>query len=136
MARRARPGKRVIVLDEGANWKGAGTALFLAEEGHEVTIVTPAAAVMSEMARTNADVQLRQRLRQLGGQLITEAYIARWHGDRATVVAFGAACGNHSSPTASSWRPPMSPTPRLPTVSRVWPVRFATSATRLPRARP
>ncbi len=53
--------------------------------------MTPAAAVMSEMARTNADVQLRQRLRQLGGRLITEAYIARWHGDRATVVAFGAA---------------------------------------------
>ncbi len=90
MARRARPGRRVIVLDEGANWKGAGTALFLAEDGHEITIVTPAAAVMSEMARTNADVQLRQRLRQLGGRLITEAYVARWHGDRATVVAFGA----------------------------------------------
>jgi NAD(P)H-nitrite reductase large subunit len=91
MARRAaRPGKRVIVLDEGANWKGAGTALFLAEQGHEITIVTPAATVMSEMSRTNADIQLRQRLRQLGARLITEAFIARWHGDAATVVALGA----------------------------------------------
>ena len=91
MAKRAHPGKRVIVLDEGANWKGAGTALHLAEQGHEVTIVTPAATVMSEMARTNADIQLRQRLRQLGARLITEAFIAHWHGDAATVIAFGAA---------------------------------------------
>jgi hypothetical protein len=44
---------------------------------------------MAEMARTNADVQLRQRLRQLGGRLITEAFIARWHGNAATVVACG-----------------------------------------------
>jgi hypothetical protein len=27
----------------------------------------------------------------LGARLITEAFIARWHGDAATVVAFGAA---------------------------------------------
>ncbi|MDP9138883.1 MAG: FAD-dependent oxidoreductase, partial [Pseudomonadota bacterium] len=32
MAKRVRPGKRVVVLDEGANWKGAGTALHLAEQ--------------------------------------------------------------------------------------------------------
>ena len=59
MGRAARLGKRVLVLDETANWKGAGTALHLAEAGHEVTIVTPAASVMFEMARTNADVQMR-----------------------------------------------------------------------------
>jgi NADPH-dependent 2,4-dienoyl-CoA reductase/sulfur reductase-like enzyme len=89
MARQARPGKRVILLDETANWKGGGTALHLAEAGHEVTVVTPAATVMSEMARTNADVLVRQRLRELGARLITEASIREWHGNGATVVSFG-----------------------------------------------
>ncbi|MFM8746472.1 MAG: FAD-dependent oxidoreductase [Aestuariivirga sp.] len=89
MARIARPGKRVIVLDETANWKGGGTALTLAEAGHEVTIVTGASAVMAEMARTNADVQLRSRLRELGVRMISEAVLREWHGDGATVQVFG-----------------------------------------------
>ena len=33
MAREARPGKRVLVLDEGGNYKGVGTAWHLAEAG-------------------------------------------------------------------------------------------------------
>jgi 2,4-dienoyl-CoA reductase-like NADH-dependent reductase (Old Yellow Enzyme family)/thioredoxin reductase len=90
MARIARPGKRVILLDETANWKGAGTALTLAEAGHEMTLVTPAASVMVEMARTAADLQLRARLRELNVRMITEAVILEWHGKSATVQAAGA----------------------------------------------
>lgn len=89
MGRTARLGKRVLVLDETANWKGGGTALSLAEAGHEVTIVTPAASVMAEMARTHAEVNLRVRLRQLGAKLITEAAVREWHGDGATIFCFG-----------------------------------------------
>jgi hypothetical protein len=89
MSRNARLGKRVIVLDETANWKGGGTALFLAEQGHEVTIVTGAPMVMFEMARTNADSQARERLRQLGARIITDAVVLEWHGDGATVREAG-----------------------------------------------
>ncbi|MBC8038178.1 MAG: FAD-dependent oxidoreductase [Rhizobiales bacterium] len=89
MSRTARLGKRVLVLDETANWKGGGTALHLAEAGHDVTIVTPAASVMLEMARTHAEVNLRVRLRQLGVKLKTEAAVREWHGDGATVFCFG-----------------------------------------------
>ncbi|MFN4142880.1 FAD-dependent oxidoreductase [Aestuariivirga sp.] len=89
MARIARPGKRVIVLDETANWKGAGTALSLAEAGHAVVLVTGAPAVMAEMARTNADIQLRARLRELGVRMLTETILREWHGDGATVQGFG-----------------------------------------------
>jgi len=89
MSRAARLGKRVLVMDETANWKGGGTALHLAENGHEVTVVTPAPVVMFEMARTNADVLLRQRLRALGARLIEEAAVREWHGDGATVFRFG-----------------------------------------------
>jgi len=89
MSRTARLGKHVLVLDETANWKGGGTALYLAEAGHEVTIVTPAASVMVEMARTHAEVNLRVRLRQLGVKLIAEAAMREWHGDGATIFCFG-----------------------------------------------
>jgi 2,4-dienoyl-CoA reductase-like NADH-dependent reductase (Old Yellow Enzyme family)/thioredoxin reductase len=89
MSRQARLGKRVIVLDETANWKGGGTALHLAEVGHEVIVVTPAASVMFEMARTSADVPLRQRLRELKARLITDAGMREWHGDAATIVQTG-----------------------------------------------
>ena len=89
MARIARPGRRVIVLDETANWKGGGTALLLAEAGHEVTVVTGAPFVMMEMARTNADIMLRTRFRELGVRMMTETILREWHGDGATVQAFG-----------------------------------------------
>ncbi len=89
MGRAARLGKRVILLDETANWKGAGTALYMAEAGHEVTIVTGAPAVMAEMARTNVDPQLRTRLRELGVRMVTEATMLQWHGDGATIQPFG-----------------------------------------------
>jgi NADPH-dependent 2,4-dienoyl-CoA reductase/sulfur reductase-like enzyme len=91
MNRSARLGKRVIVLDETANWKGGGTALHLAEAGHEVIVVTPAASVMFEMARTSADVPLRQRLRDLGARFISDAGVREWHGDGATVATYGGA---------------------------------------------
>jgi 2,4-dienoyl-CoA reductase-like NADH-dependent reductase (Old Yellow Enzyme family) len=89
MGRTARLGKHVILLDETANWKGAGTALYMAEAGHEVTIVTGAPAVMAEMARTNVDPQLRSRLRELGVRMVTEATMLEWHGDAATIQPFG-----------------------------------------------
>jgi 2,4-dienoyl-CoA reductase-like NADH-dependent reductase (Old Yellow Enzyme family)/thioredoxin reductase len=91
MSRNARLGGRVILLDETANWKGAGTAMFLAEAGHEVTIVTGAPIVMFEMARTNADGQARARLRELGVRMITDAVMLEWHGDGASVKSSGAA---------------------------------------------
>ena len=89
MGRTARLGKHVMLLDETANWKGAGTALYMAEAGHEVTIVTGAPAIMAEMARTNVDVQLRSRLRELGVSMVTEATMLEWHGDAATIQPFG-----------------------------------------------
>jgi 2,4-dienoyl-CoA reductase-like NADH-dependent reductase (Old Yellow Enzyme family) len=89
MGRAARLGSHVILLDETANWKGAGTALHLAESGYRVTIVTGAPYIMAEMARTNVDPQLRARLRELGVRMIPEAMMLEWHGDGATVQPFG-----------------------------------------------
>ena len=86
MSRNARPGKRVIVLDDIGHWHGGGTAWHLAEEGHQVTIVTVWPVVGFELIRTTADWPLRQRLKQLGVNWHVEAAITEWHGDGATVL--------------------------------------------------
>lgn len=81
LTRTARPGKRVIVLDEGGNWRGCGTAWWLAEAGHAVTIVTPDALVGKELGRSAADFPLRKRLAGLGVQFVTESAVADWLGN-------------------------------------------------------
>jgi NADPH-dependent 2,4-dienoyl-CoA reductase/sulfur reductase-like enzyme len=87
MAREARPGHRVIVLDDGGNWKGCGTAWKLAEDGHAVTIVTPDALVGKELQRMAVDGPLRRALARLGVRFVTESAITRWDGSRATVLS-------------------------------------------------
>lgn len=86
MARQARPGNHVLLLDEGGGWRGCGTAWKLAEDGHRVTVVTPDPLVGRELQRTAADVPLRRILRRAGVDWITEASILEWHGDAATLV--------------------------------------------------
>ncbi len=86
LRREAKLGDTVIVYDEGSNWRGAGTAWYLAEQGKKVIIVTPEAYVGKEITRTAADGPLRQRLAQTGTKVMTEHFIARWHGNGATVT--------------------------------------------------
>jgi 2,4-dienoyl-CoA reductase-like NADH-dependent reductase (Old Yellow Enzyme family) len=88
MRREARLGDEVILYDEGGNWRGVGTAWALADRGHRVTIVTPAAFVGHELTRTAADGATRKRLAGLGVRFVTEHGIKGWHGNGATVVSF------------------------------------------------
>ncbi len=78
MARQARLGERVIVLDEGGFWKGCGTAWHLAEQGHKVSLVTPDALVGKELQRSASDFPMRQRLTQLGVRFFTERAVSHW----------------------------------------------------------
>ncbi len=78
-------GKAVIVLDEGGNWRGTGTAWYLADKGHEVTIVTPDPMIGKELVRTTSDIQIRASLAKLGSKFILESVIAHWHGDHAEI---------------------------------------------------
>jgi len=78
-------GKSVIVLDEGGNWRGTGTAWYLADKGHEVTIVTPDELIGKELCRTTVDSKIRASLKKLGVSFMPESVIAHWHGDHATV---------------------------------------------------
>ncbi len=85
LRREARPGHEVILYDEGSNWRGVGTAWWLAEQGHQVTIVTPEAFVGKEISRTAADGAARRALAAKGARFLTESLIARWHGNGATI---------------------------------------------------
>ena len=88
MARRALVGESVLLLDEGGNWKGCGTAWKLAEEGHAVTLVTPDPLVGKELQRTAADYPLRKRLAELGVDFILESAITSWNREGAEVFNF------------------------------------------------
>lgn len=86
LRREARLGDAVILYDEGGNWRGLGTAWALADEGKQVTIVTPEPFIGKELARTSADIPLRGRLARAGVRSLTESAIAEWHGDGASVL--------------------------------------------------
>jgi 2,4-dienoyl-CoA reductase-like NADH-dependent reductase (Old Yellow Enzyme family) len=79
------PGQRVLVLDDLNDWRGLGTATFLAEAEHEVTILTSAAVVAGGLYHSAADGPLRKRFAEAGGRSITSACILDWQGGVATV---------------------------------------------------
>ncbi|MEM7041382.1 MAG: FAD-dependent oxidoreductase [Pseudomonadota bacterium] len=87
MSRSAKLGDHVIVLDEGGNWRGAGTAWHLAEMGKKVTIVTPDPMIGKELQRTTADFPLRRRLAVLGVAFVTESGILEWTGESARIIS-------------------------------------------------
>lgn len=47
------PGRRVLVVDEQGHWEAAGTAEFLADMGHEVTVVSARTVIGAELEGTN-----------------------------------------------------------------------------------
>ena len=83
MARQARPGSRVLLLDEAGGWRGCGTAWKLALDGHSVTLVTPDPMVGKELQRTAADAPLRKTLGALGVRFVVETSLTEWRGSGA-----------------------------------------------------
>lgn len=86
MARQVRPGERVLLLDEGGGWRGCGTAWKLAEDGHDVTILSPDPFIGKELQRTTADVPLRRILSKLNVKWLLEVSVLEWHGNGATIL--------------------------------------------------
>ena len=78
-------GNRVIVLDDVGDWRGLGTALFLAETGHEVTIVTSAPVVGGGLFHSAADVPLRRRFVAAGGTMRPDTVMLAWGDGAATL---------------------------------------------------
>ena len=78
-------GPRVVVVDDVGDWRGLGTALFLAERGHHVTIVTSAAVVGGGLYHSAADGPLRARFSAAGGTMRPGTVVLSWDGAVASV---------------------------------------------------
>lgn len=81
MNRAAHLGKHVVVLDERGQWRGVGTALHLAEAGHDVTVITPNAMIAQGLVRSATDLNARRTLAALGATFIVESALSEWLGD-------------------------------------------------------
>ncbi len=92
MRRDARLGDKVVVVDDGGNWRGCGTAWKMAEDGHQVTIVTPDPMIGKELQRTAADLPLRRRLARLGVRFMVESVVLAWSEDGARVQSLLDGC--------------------------------------------
>ena len=87
MMRAAQLAGDVVLLDEGGNWRGVGTAWKMAEDGHKVTLVTPDPMVGKELVRTAADFPARKRLAELGAIFMTDSALLAWEEGGARVVS-------------------------------------------------
>ena len=76
---------RVVLSDDLNDWRGLGTALHLAEAGHEVTIVTSAPTVGAGLFHSAADVPLRRRFATAGGTMRSDSVVLRWDGTQVAV---------------------------------------------------
>jgi 2,4-dienoyl-CoA reductase-like NADH-dependent reductase (Old Yellow Enzyme family) len=78
-------GTRVLVLDDLGDWRGLGTAVHLAEAGHDVTVVTAAPVVGGGLFHSAADVPLRTRFVAAGGAMRPSTVVLGWDDSGATV---------------------------------------------------
>ena len=81
----AESGKRVLILDDLGNWKAAGTALLLAEQGHEVTFATRHAMVAPELVASAAMAPLARRMADLKIEQIVETVLLSWENGTAAL---------------------------------------------------
>lgn len=84
--RSAQLGKSVLLLDDAGTWRGVGTAWYMAERDHAVTIVTSDPYVGQGITRTAADIPVRERLRRLGVRFLTDTVVDEWLGNAAILV--------------------------------------------------
>ncbi len=85
LSHQARPGHRVVLVDDLGDWRGAGTAWYLAERGHQVTLVTGWPMVGFTIQRTAGDGVLRSRLAALGVTWRVESAVVGWDDAGARV---------------------------------------------------
>ena len=83
----ARPGKRVVLLDDlNGWWPASGTALHLAERGHQVTILTASDKAAEALDGSHLGPSTRERFAKLGVTVICSHALTRWAGSTATMA--------------------------------------------------
>ena len=83
----ARPGKRVLLLDDlNGWWPASGTALHLAEQGHDVTVVTASDKPAEALDVSHLGPSTRERFAKLGVTVICAHALTHWAGTTATIA--------------------------------------------------
>ena len=81
------PGKRVLLLDDlNGWWPASGTALHLAEQGHDVTVVTASDKPAEALDVSHLGPSTRERFAKLGVTVICGHALTRWAGTTATIA--------------------------------------------------
>ena len=86
MNRSANLGESVVLVDDVGTWKAVGTALYIAQKDHDVSIVTPYPMVGFEISRTVADLAVRENLRRAGTRFYCESVVSEWRGNSAMIM--------------------------------------------------
>ena len=83
----ARPGNRVLLLDDlNGWWPASGTVLHLAEQGHDVTVVTASDKPAEALDVSHLGPSTRERFAKLGVTVICAHALTRWAGTTATIA--------------------------------------------------
>ena len=81
------PGNRVLLLDDlNGWWPASGTALHLAEQGHDVTVVTASDKPAEALDASHLGPSTRERFAKLGVTVICGHALTRWAGTTATIA--------------------------------------------------
>lgn len=81
-----RPNGRVLVYDDDHYYMGSTIAEILAQEGHEVAMVTPANTIAEWGAHTLEDGHVQRRLRELGVKIVCAQQVSRCAKGQVTLA--------------------------------------------------
>lgn len=81
------PGTRVLLLDDiNGWWPATGTALHLAQQRHQVTIVTPSEKAAQALDLSHTGETTRERLAKFGVEVVLATAVEKWSGNSATLL--------------------------------------------------
>lgn len=81
------PGTRVLLLDDiNGWWPASGTALHLAQQRHQVTVVTASEKAGGALDVSGTGDTLRERFAKYGVEVLLATAVAAWKGSTATLL--------------------------------------------------
>ena len=81
------PGTRVLLLDDlNGWWPATGTALHLAQQRHQVTVVTASEKAAGYLDYSGTGSTTRGRLAKFGVEVVLATGLKSWNGNMATLV--------------------------------------------------
>ena len=79
------PGSSVLLLDDlNGWWPASGTALYLAEQRHRVTLVTASEQAASQLELSRTADTTRERFMKLGVETVVATALVEWRSEEQT----------------------------------------------------